>query len=161
MEIREAVEADLAAVAAIYAHEVDTGVATFDTEPREAGSWAAYLTGVDGHHLLVAVDDGQVVGYASAGPYRPKNGYRLTRETTIYLSPGATGQGLGRRLYDALLDRLVADGMHLAVAGVAQPNPASEALHRACGFEEVGVMRQVGHKQGRFIDVRWWQRLLG
>ena len=160
MEIREAVEADLPAVAAIYAHEVETGVATFDTEPRAAESWAAYLRAADGHHLLVGDEGGRVVGWASAGPYRPKNGYRLTRETTIYLSPEARGQGLGRRLYDDLLARLVDDGMHLAVAGIAQPNPTSEALHRACGFEEVGVMREVGHKHGRFIDVRWWQRLL-
>ena len=151
---------DLEAVAAVYAHEVETGVATFDTEPREPSSWSTYLRGAEGHHLLVAEESGTVVGYASAGAYRPKNGYRLTRETTIYLSPAAQGRGVGRRLYDDLLARLRDDGMHLAVAGVAQPNAASEALHRACGFEEVGVMREVGHKPGRFIDVRWWQLLL-
>ena len=159
MEIRDASESDLAAVAAIYAHEVATGVATFDTEPRSPETWRPHLAPEPGQHLLVA-DDGEVVGYASSGVYRPKNGYRLTRETTVYMAPRAQGRGVGRRLYDELLGRLVDDGMHLAVAGVAQPNPASEALHRACGFEEVGVMREVGHKHDRFIDVRWWQRLL-
>ncbi len=160
MQIRVADRSDLAAVAAIYAHEVETGVATFDTEPRSPDAWATYLAGTDGHHLLLAEYDGEVVGYASAGAYRPKNGYRLTRETTIYLAPRAQGQGVGRRLYGALLDRVIGDGMHLALAGVAQPNAASDALHRACGFVEVGVMREVGHKHGRFIDVRWWQRPL-
>ena len=78
----------------------------------------------------------------------------------MYATPEAQGRGVGRALYDDLLARLSADGMHLAVAGVAQPNLASDGLHRACGFEEVGVMREVGFKQERFIDVKWWQKLL-
>jgi phosphinothricin acetyltransferase len=160
MQIRDAAPADLRAVAAIYAREVAEGVATFDTEPRTPESWAYLLEPTPGHHLLVAVDDGRVVAWASSSPYRPKNGYRLTRETTVYVSPIAQGRGVGRALYDELLARLAADGMHLALAGVAQPNEASDALHRACGFEPVGVMREVGFKHDRFIDVRWWQRRL-
>ncbi len=160
MQIRDAAPADLEAVAAIYAREVAEGVATFDTEPRSPDSWACLLEPAPGHHLLVAEDDGAVVGWASAGPYRPRNGYRLTRETTLYLSPDSQGHGVGRALYDELLARLVTDGMHLALAGVAQPNPASDALHHACGYDEVGVMREVGFKHERFIDVKWWQKRL-
>jgi phosphinothricin acetyltransferase len=160
MEIRDAAPADLEAVAAIYAREVAEGVATFDTEPRTPASWAYLLEPTPGHHLLVADEGGSVVAWASSSPYRPKHGYRLTRETTVYAAPPAQGRGVGRALYDTLLARLSADGMHLALAGVAQPNPASDGLHRACGFEPVGVMREVGYKQDRFIDVRWWQKLL-
>ena len=101
---------------------------------------------------------GEVRGYASSSPYRPKAGYRHTRETTIYLADGAAGQGLGRRLYGELLDLLVADGVHLALAAIALPNPASVALHQAFSFEEVGVMREVGRKQDRWIDVLWLQK---
>ena len=159
MPIRPATEADLAAVAAIYAHEVRTGTATFDLEPRSLEDWR-HRTAEPGSHLLVAEVDGAVAGYASASSYRPKAGYRHTRETTIYLAPHAQHRGLGRELYDDLLGRLVADGVHLALAAVALPNPASLALHRACGFEEVGVMREVGRKFDRWIDVAWLQRLL-
>jgi phosphinothricin acetyltransferase len=161
MLIRPAVEADLPAVAAIYDHEVRTGVATFDLEPRPLEAWRTVrAAATTGDHLLVAEDAGAVRGYASSGPYRPKPGYRHTRETTIYLAPEAQGRGVGRRLYDDLLDRLVADGVHLVLAAVALPNEASRSLHRACGFEEVGVMREVGRKHDRWIDVLWLQKRL-
>jgi phosphinothricin acetyltransferase len=161
MVIRPATSTDLPAVAGIYDHEVRTGVATFDLEPRPLTLWEARLASTEpGDHLLVAEHHGDVVGYASSSPYRPKGGYRHTRETTIYLTAGAQGQGLGRRMYGELLDLLVRDGMHLALAAVALPNDASVALHRAFGFEEVGVMREVGRKHDRWIDVLWLQKVL-
>ena len=161
MLIRPATEHDLPAVAAIYAHEVRTGVATFDLEPRPLVDWQDQFSGAGaGDHLLVVEDGGQVTGYASSSSFRPKQGYRYTRETTIYLAPAARARGVGRRMYDALLGRLVDDGMHLALAAVALPNPASIALHRACGFEEVGRMREVGRKMDRWVDVLWLQKVL-
>jgi len=161
MPIRPATDADLPAIAGIYADEVRTGIATFDLEPRSIELWRDRLASTEGgDHLLVAELDGQVVGYASSSAYRPKAGYRHTRETTIYLAPEAQGQGLGRQMYDDLLGRLVADGVHLALAAVALPNPGSLALHRSCGFEDVGVMRAVGRKFEQWIDVLWLQRLL-
>lgn len=161
MLIRPAATSDLPAMAAIYAHEVETGVATFDLEPRPLEVWAARLASTEpGDHMLVAEQDGGVRGYATSSAYRPKAGYRHTRETTIYLAPGCQGQGVGRAMYDDLLARLATDGMHLALAGVALPNPSSLALHRACGFEEVGVMREVGRKFDRWIDVVWLQKVL-
>ena len=161
MLIRPATERDLPAVAAIYGHEVQTGVATFDLEPRPLAVWEARLASTEpGDHLLVADADGEVRGYAYSSAYRPKAGYRHTRETTIYLADGAQGQGFGRRMYGELLDLLVTDGVHLALAAVALPNDASLALHRAFGFEEVGVMRGVGRKFDRWIDVMWLQKPL-
>jgi phosphinothricin acetyltransferase len=161
MLIRPATSSDLPAVAAIYGREVHEGVATFDLEPRPLEVWEARLASTEpGDHLLVAHDDGEVRGYAYSSAYRPKEGYRHTRETTIYLAQGAEGQGLGRRMYADLLDLLVADGVHLAVAGIALPNPASIALHRAFGYVDVGVMREVGRKFDRWLDVLWVQKLL-
>lgn len=159
--IRPATEGDLPAIADIYGHEASTGTSTFDTEPRSVAEWRRRLAISDeGDHLLVGVARGTVVGYARSAAYRDKPAYRHTRETSIYLSPDAQGQGLGRQLYGDLLTLLATEGVHLAVAAVALPNPASTALHRACGFAEVGVMREVGRKFGTWIDVAWWQKPL-
>lgn len=161
LSVRPATPADLPAIADIYGHEARTGTATFDTEPRSLAEWSRRLDASEpGDHLLVGEVDGAVLGYAHAAAYRVKPAYRHTRETSIYLSPLAQGRGLGRVMYDDLLARLTADGVHLVVAGVAQPNAGSTALHRACGFTEVGVMREVGWKFETWIDVAWWQKTL-
>jgi L-amino acid N-acyltransferase YncA len=159
--IRPAGEADVAGIAAIYDEQVRTGISTFDLEPPPASYWSHRLASEEpGDHFLVADVDGAVVGFAYAGSYRPRSGYRLTRETSVYLDPAVRGRGLGRRLYDDLLPLLAADGMHVALALVALPNPASVALHEACGFTHLGTMREVGHKFERWIDTAWYQRTL-
>ena len=161
MTVRPATDADLPAVAAIYDEQVLTGISTFDLEPPPPSYWERRLASREpGHHLLVADDAGDVVGFAYASDYRPRPGYRLTRETSVYLAEQARGRGLGRRLYDDLLARLAADGMHVALALVALPNPASVALHEACGFEHLGTMREVGRKFDRWLDTAWYQRIL-
>jgi phosphinothricin acetyltransferase len=162
MQIREATEADLPAVSAIYGREAREGHATFDVEPRPMELWHERLAaGGRGVRFLVAEHEGEVVGYASSTPFRPKPAYDHTRETGVYVAPGHQGLGIGRALYDALLAQLADDGVHLVVAAVALPNPASLALHRANGFTEVGTMREVGRKMGRWIDVTWLQLALG
>ncbi|WP_246862347.1 GNAT family N-acetyltransferase [Nocardioides sp. SYSU D00065] len=161
MDIRRALPADLDAVARIYAREAREGHATFDVEARPMTLWRERLDASGaGDHFLVAEHEGAVIGYATSSPFRPKPAYRHTRESTVYVAPGHQGLGAGRALYDALLTALAADGIHLVVAAVALPNPASLALHRACGFEEVGVMREVGRKLDRWIDIAWLQRVL-
>ena len=159
MDIRRALPADLPTVAGIYGREAREGHATFDHEARPMELWEERLASDD--HFLVAEHDGVVVGYATSGAFRPKPAYRHTRECTVYVAAGHQGHGTGRRLYDALLELLADDGVHLVVAAVALPNDASLALHRACGFEEVGTMREVGRKHDRWIDVTWLQRVLG
>jgi phosphinothricin acetyltransferase len=160
--IRPAVEEDLRDIATIYNHEVANSIATFDLEAPTLDYWHEKLSGNHkGDHMLVAVDsDGDVVGYAYSWSYRPRPAYSLTRETSIYLDPSVRGKGVGRRLYPALLDAMADAGVHAAVALVALPNPGSVALHKACGFEHVGTMREVGYKFDQWIDVEWYQKLL-
>jgi phosphinothricin acetyltransferase len=160
--VRNAVEEDLSDIAAIYNHEIANSVATFDLDPPTLDYWHARLTGAhEGDHLLVAVDsDADVVGYAYSWSYRPRPAYNLTRETSIYLDPSVRGEGIGRLLYPALLDTMAESGVHTAVALVALPNPGSVALHKACGFEHVGSMREVGFKFDQWIDVEWYQKIL-
>lgn len=155
--VRPATAADLPAIRAIYDHQVATATSTFDLEPPPVGYWEARLTSTEvGDHLLVAEVTGTVTGYAYSSTYRPRPAYARTRETSVYLAEGAGGRGLGRALYDDLLMRLRTDGVHTVLAVVALPNPASEALHRACGFTRVGVLPEVGHKLGRWIDTGLW-----
>jgi len=160
--VRRATAADLPAIAEIYNDAVLHSVATFDVEPQPANHFADRVASTrPGDHVLVAEQGGGVVGMAYAASYRPRPAYAGTRETSIYLAPGARGRGLGRTLYDELLARVDADGMHVCLAVIAQPNAASEALHAAVGFERVGTLREVGRKFDRWVDTTWWQRVRG
>ena len=160
--VRPAIDDDLRDIAAIYNHEIANSIATFDLDPPTLNYWQEKLRGAHpGDHLLVAVDkDDDVVGYAYSWSYRPRPAYNSTRETSIYLDPSVRGQGIAKRLYPALLETLAGSGVHTAVALVALPNPGSERLHVACGFEHVGTMREVGNKFDQWIDVAWYQKML-
>jgi L-amino acid N-acyltransferase YncA len=158
MTVRSADPADLPRIAAIYDEQVRIAISTFDVEPRPLAYWEDRLASDQpGDHLLVACSPtSEVVGYAYSSSYRPRPAYARTREVSVYLSAEARGQGLGRRLYDELLARLRADGVHQVLAVIALPNDASEALHRACGFSRVGLLPEVGWKFDRWIDTALW-----
>ncbi len=156
--IRPAEPSDLGVVAAIYATSVHTGVATFDIEEPPLAYWQAKLehTAV-GDYFLVACDHDEVLGFAYSGAFRTRPAYDRTRETSIYLATGAMGRGWGTSLYQALLDLLRQADIHLVVAVVAQPNPASNALHRTLGFTDVGTLDEVGFKFGAYVSTTWFQ----
>lgn len=157
--IRDATPADAAAIAALYnVHVLGTDV-TFELDAVTDVTMAARFAEVQARGLpwLVLANAADVLGYAYASPWKPRTGYAPSVETSIYLAKAACGQGLGTRLYAALVDRLRANGLHLAIGGMALPNPASVALHERLGFEPVGVFREVGCKFGRWIDVGYWQ----
>lgn len=159
--IRPATPADVPAIAAIYGQAVRASVATFDTADPPHSYWRDKLASTEpGDHTVVVEDAGAVAGYAESCAFRPRPAYARTRETSIYLAPAAVGRGLGRLTYSHLLSLLRADRMHSAVAVVAQPNPASTALHESLGYEIVGTLREVGRKFDRWIDTRWYQLLL-
>ncbi|MFL6154950.1 MAG: GNAT family N-acetyltransferase [Marmoricola sp.] len=156
--IRDAVEADLPFVAEIYAYESLYAYSTFETEERPLADWAHKLG--TGDPFVVAVDGGVVLGFAYASPFRDRPAYHRTRETSVYLHRAARREGLGTRLYDALLARLRDGGFHTALALIALPNPGSVTLHERYGFELTGTMREVGDKQDRLIDVGIFQLML-
>jgi phosphinothricin acetyltransferase len=158
--VRAAGEADVDAVATIYGEVVRTSVATFDTDDPPRRYWLDKLASSEpGDHFLVADDRaGTVLGFAYSSGYRGRPAYARTRETTVYLAEAARGRGVGRALYERLFRLMTADAVHLAVAVVALPNPASLALHRSVGFHEVGTMHEVGFKHGRWVDTMWLER---
>lgn len=153
--IRPAVGVDLDAVAAIFDHYVASSVVTFEVTPPPAEYWRQKRDDLAalGLPFLVCECGGRVVGYAYAAPWRAKAAYRHTVESTVYLAPGHTGRGLGRQLLSALRQHCALAGVEQMVAVIADSgNPASAALHRACGFTDAGRLRNVGRKHGRLID---------
>jgi phosphinothricin acetyltransferase len=162
-DVRDAVRDDLPAIAAIYAAAAGTSAATFDLEGPPLAWWEATLAACDpaaGHVLLVAERGEEIVGYAKSGSFKEKAAYATTCETSVYVADGHRGEGVGDALYRELLARLDASSARLAVAGLTEPNPASERLHRAHGFTAVGTFHGVGVKLGRAWDVRWYERPL-
>jgi L-amino acid N-acyltransferase YncA len=155
--------ADLGPVAEIFAHYVTRSVVTFETEPPTVADWRARLDTLVGNGLpfLVARTGGEVAGYGYVSSWRPKPAYQHTVEDTVYLAPGATGRGLGRRLLAELLARAGQAGARQMVAVIADAGADSEAsiaLHRALGFVHAGRLTAVGHKHGRWIDTVLMQR---
>ena len=102
--------------------------------------------------------DGRVEGYCYASSHRDRAAYRWSVDAAVYVGPASRGSGVARSLYTRLFEILTRQGFHAVFAGVTTPNPASEGLHRACGFELIGVYRQVGFKHGLWRDVGWWRR---
>ena len=168
LHVRDATMADAAACAALYAPFVLDTAVTFETEPPDAAEMARRIAQAQAKHAFLVLEEeradgsaGPVWGYAYGRPFKERAAYRFSCEVSVYLHPSAHGRGAGRRLYEALLDRLAALGYRTAAAGMTQPNEASGRLHAALGFEPVGTFRAVGWKLGAWRDVAWVQRSLG
>lgn len=153
--IRPATEADLPTILDIYNHAVLNTTATYDHTPVSLESrqvWFAERVG-SGLPVLVATDEaGQVLGWASYGPYRPRLGYSRTVEHSVYLSPEAQGQGTGGRLLETLINHARAAGVHTMIGVIDADNVGSLRFHERYGFRETGRLPQVGHKFGRWLD---------
>ncbi|MES2297478.1 MAG: arsinothricin resistance N-acetyltransferase ArsN1 family B [Pseudomonadota bacterium] len=163
MNIRDAKDGDAAAICAIYNHYVAHSTISFEEDAVATGVMEQRMAAVRAAGLpwLVIEQDGALAGYAYASKWRDRHAYRYSVETTVYLAPGIARQGLGRAVYAALLARLTNAGFRVAIGGIAQPNTASVALHETLGFEKVAHFKDVGFKFGRWIDVGYWQLLLG
>lgn len=163
--IRDSQPGDVPAIAAIYAHWVRTGRASFELSPPSdaemAGRREAILSG--GYPHLVAVDGaGAVLGYAYASAYRPRPAYRHTVENSVYVAPGAARGGAGRALLAALIARCEAADFRLMVAVIGDSaNTPSIRLHEALGFRHAGVIPSIGWKHGMWLDTVLMTRALG
>jgi len=161
--IRNATAADAAAIASLYEYYIRETVITFELDPVSAHDIARRIATVAeaGLPWLVTEEDGEVVGFAYAAPYRPRAAYLHSVEVSIYLRHGFHGRGVGGALFRELIERLRELPVHLALSLIALPNDASVALHEREGFTFVGTFTEVGRKFDRWIDVGHWQLPLG
>jgi phosphinothricin acetyltransferase len=163
-EIRPATEADLPSITGIYEHAVLYGTATFELIPPDLAEmtrrYRALMDG--GYPYLVAEVEGEVIGYAYAGPYRPRPAYRFTVENSIYLKPAIHRRGIGLLLLQRLLTECTARGYRQVVAVIGDSaNAGSVGVHTKCGFEMIGTHPNVGLKFGRWLDTVMMQLALG
>ena len=162
--LRDCEERDVAQITAIYGHAVLNGFGTFEIEPPNEPEMRARRNAIvtKGFPYLVAEWEGRVVGYAYAGAYHPRAGYRLTLEDTIYIDAAFQGRGVGYRLLGRVLERAAAAGFRQMVAVIGDSrNEGSIRVHAKHGFVHVGTLRGVGLKKDRWLDVVIMQRALG
>lgn len=160
-KLRSADIDDAGEICRIYNHYVMTTSISFEEMEVEPADMARRIGDVTQHlPWLVAENEGVIVGYAYATKWRVRSAYRFSVETSVYLAQEARGQGIGVLLYEALLEELRRLGVHAVIGGIAQPNEASVRLHEKMGFRKVAMFEQVGFKNGRWVDVGYWQKLL-
>jgi phosphinothricin acetyltransferase len=162
--LRDVVQGDAAAIAAIYGEHVLQGTASFELTPPGEEEMRRRMSAIveDGYPWIVACDALGVAGFAYAGPYRPRPAYRYTVEDSVYLAPRVQRQGVGSALLRALIDRCTARGHRQMVAVIGDSaNAASIALHARAGFVDAGRFSNVGWKFERWLDVVLMQRALG
>lgn len=162
--VRPAREGDTDSITAIYRPAVLNGTASFELEPPDSSEMLRRMRAVTdgGYPYLVAEVEGQVVGYAYAGAYRPRPAYRNSVENSIYVAPEAQRLGVGRALLAALIDRATEMGFRQMIAVIGDSGQsASIGLHRSFGFTFSGTVHSVGYKHGRWLDTVIMQRALG
>lgn len=158
--IRPAQQQDLPALLAIYNHEILNGVATFDLQPKSLAERQSWFDehNKNNHPLLVAEQDGEVLGYASLSRYAEKAAYNSTVELSVYIAPSARRQGIASQLMLAVIDLAKKDNAtHLIVSLITGTNQASMSLHQKFGFNKVGTLHQVGYKHQQFLDVHIYE----
>ena len=160
--IRSVHNSDAAAIARIYNHYVATTAVSFEEQPVSEEEMRGRIAEVSNADLpwLVLEQDGQLAGYAYASKWKGRCAYRFSVETTVYLDAALGRRGLGSRLYQALFSALRERGVHVALGGIALPNPASVALHEKFGMKKVAHFREVGFKFDQWRDVGYWQLVL-
>ncbi|MET0275527.1 MAG: N-acetyltransferase family protein [Acidimicrobiia bacterium] len=171
VEIRHAERRDAEGIRAVYNHFVTDSIALFDLVPRTLDEQVAWIDAHSGGHpALVAVDPAAaatsggvtngIVGFGSLSPFRSRPAYAGTVENSVYLLDSHQRRGIGRRLLDELVSLAQAHGFHTMIARISGGNEGSIALHAACGYEVIGVEREVGRKFGQWLDVVEMQRML-
>jgi phosphinothricin acetyltransferase len=163
IQVRTANKTDVPRLTEIYNHYVLNTPVTFDIQPytiERRMTWFEQFSATGRYRLLVAEEQGRVIGYAGTTRFRVKPAYDTTVETTIYCAQEAVGRGLGNLLYSALFEAISREDIHRIVAGYTLPNRGSQALHERFGFVLVGIFRENGRKFGQYWDVAWMERPL-
>lgn len=156
MQIRPMRESDAPSMLAIYGPYVETSAITFEEQVPSPEEYAARVRKfVNGWSGFVAESAGKLLAFAYGSAHRPRAAYRWSVETTVYVEKGQHRNGVGRKLYEALLPSLAELGYCSAYAGITLPNRASIGLHQAIGFQPIGTFPRVGYKFGQWQDVMW------
>ncbi len=163
LNIRVATHQDLEAIVEIYRYSVEHGTATYELTPPDFAEMERRFKALKSqdYPYLVAEEDGVILGYAYAGPFRPRPAYRWSVEDSIYLSPQAQGKGVGYKLLVRLVEAAQSLGFRQMVAIVGGASEASIAVHAKAGFEHSGVMKATGYKHGKWLDTTIMQLALG
>ena len=159
--VRHCGPGDYDSVVQIYNHYIEHSQATFDVTPYSVGArvpWFSQFAESGPHQLLVAVKGDENVGFCCSTPFKDRSAYDVSVETTAYMSPDATGLGVGKKLYKTLFTRLGGIGLHGAYAGITLPNDASVALHESLGFRQIGIFDEVGRKFEQYWSVAWFEK---
>ena len=147
-------------VAGIYNHYVMNTHHTFETEPVSETEMAERISTAGGEFpFLVAIADGELVGYAFASQFKLRQAYEHSAEVSIYVKNDAKKKGIGTRLYDQLFREMEESLVHAFIAGIALPNDPSIRFHEKLGFKKVAHFEEIGYKLGRWIDVGYWEKL--
>lgn len=159
MSIRDALVKDAGPIAGIYNQAVRDTVAIWNDSEVDVANRRAWIADrqVAGYPVLVLEEGGEVIGYASYGPYRPFDGYKYSVEHSVYVRPEHHGRGYGRLLMEALIERARKGKVHVMIGGIAAENEGSLVLHKKLGFVETGRMPEVGQKFGRWLDLVFMQ----
>lgn len=162
VKIRRARIEDVEAITAIYNDAIITTTATFDTEPKSKEERLEWFHAHDDRHpVLVSVMGAEVVGWAALNKWSDRAAYNDTAETSIYIDATYRGKGIGSALNNALVEEARRLGFHTLIARIAEGSANSLRLHERAGFIHVGVLRQVGRKFGKLLDVHVYQKMLG
>ena len=162
VSIRPAQLVDVTAITEVYNEAVQHTTATFDTEPKTEAEQAAWFKSHDSRHpIMVAEQNGAVVGWAALSQWSDRQAYSDTAESSVYVKEGFRGQGIGRKLKEAILAEGRRVGLHTVIARVAEGNEVSLQLNESLGFRHVGVMKEVGRKFGQRLDVYLMQKIYG
>ncbi|MEZ5428374.1 MAG: N-acetyltransferase family protein [Pyrinomonadaceae bacterium] len=162
MSVRFVRPEDAEQVARIYNYYVENGHQTFETAPVGAAEMGERISAIsEKYPYLVFEENGEVLGYAYAALYKIRQAYRHSAEISVYVKWGVRSRGIGRRLYEKLFEELKETDIHAVIAGISLPNEASVRLHQSFGMEKVAHFREVGYKFGRWIDVGYWEIVMG
>jgi phosphinothricin acetyltransferase len=162
MLIRKVKEEDAQAMATLYNHYVTHTNQTFETEEISAETMLGRVKEcLQRYNWLVLEEDQEVIGFAYYKKFRKNIAYNHTAETAVYLNHTKTGKGYGKKLYQAMIDDAQANGFKELIGGVLLPNDGSVKIHEAMGFRKVAHFEKVGEKNGKYIDVAFWQKSIG
>ncbi|HEX8639512.1 MAG TPA: arsinothricin resistance N-acetyltransferase ArsN1 family B [Pyrinomonadaceae bacterium] len=160
MNIQQVKLSDASQIAEIYNYYIENTHHTFETEAIDESEMRSRINEIiEKYPYYVGKENGEIIGYAYAAPYKSRCAYRSSAEVSVYVKNDVQQKGIGTRLYEKLMTELLQTDVHAVIAGIALPNDASVRLHEKFGFEKVAHFREVGWKFGHWIDVGYWELL--